>query len=67
MTMQETERFDATDESGRTRVVIGDTTGNGQFTWHTEDGRALHKVSTETFEIIPTGEVLKVSADSAER
>ena len=67
MTMQETERFDAMDESGKTRVVIGETTGKGPLTWHTEDGRTLHKVSAETLEIIPTGEALKISADSAER
>ena len=65
MAMREIGRFDATDESGNTRVVISEKTDGGHACWHTEDGRTLHKVSAEKFEIIPTGEVLKVEAGVA--
>ena len=67
MTMQEMERLGATDESGQTRVIIGEKSEDGQMSWHTADGRTLHKASAEKFEIIPTGEILKVAPDEAAR
>ena len=57
--MQEIERVETIDESGRKRIAVCRKSKSGAVALSTDGDRTLHRRSDGDFEIVPTGERLR--------